>query len=117
MSSNKRKVRCYAEKIGKQWQAFCIDLNLAVQADTLPDVRAKLESMISSYLKLAMEQTDPQHQRDMLFRPAPIAIQLRYWYVRAALAFDNISRPRHHGRRPNHREKFELMSFRQPAFC
>lgn len=85
MSSNKRKVRCFAERRGQQWQAFCIELNLAAQADTLKEVRQKLHRIIHSYVDLAMEQNDPDHQRDMLYRPAPISIQLRYWYVRSAI--------------------------------
>lgn len=90
MSSHMRKVRCFAEKRGQQWQAFCIELNLAAQADSLKGAVGKLHAMIRSYLQLAMEQNDPAHQRDMLFRPAPLSIQLRYWYVRIAVSIANL---------------------------
>lgn len=89
MSSSKRKVRCFAQKKGQQWLAFCVEMNLAVQADTLKEAVDKLHSMIRSYVQLAMEQNDPAHQRDMLFRPAPLSIQLRYWYVRTLVTIAN----------------------------
>lgn len=82
MSPKSRQLRCFAERRGRQWQAFCLDLNLAVQAGTLDEVEKKLHDMVKSYVELAMEQNDPSHQRDMLYRPAPASIQLRYWYIR-----------------------------------
>lgn len=90
MSSNQRKVRCFAEKRGQQWQAFCIELNLAVQADSRKEAVNKLHAMIRSYVLLALEQNDPAHQRDMLYRPAPLSIQLRYWYVRLLVTTANL---------------------------
>jgi len=105
-----RKVRCYAERIGPQWQAFCVDLNLAVQADTLPEVKAKLGAMMHSYIKLAKEQNDPQHQRDMLYRAAPLSIQLRYWYVRGRIFLDSI-------RKHSDEDKFEVIPARQLGYC
>jgi len=39
-------IRCLAERRGNQWQAFTLELGLATQADTLPEAKEKLESMI-----------------------------------------------------------------------
>jgi hypothetical protein len=116
MASHKRKVRCFAEKRGQQWQAFCIELNLAVQGDNLKEVTDKLHAMIRSYVQLAMEQNDPGHQRDMLFRPAPLSIQLRYWYVRAIVSIANQFVPNRSGAEKRHgRHAFAFHE--QAGFC
>jgi len=93
---------------GQQWQAFCVELNLAAQGDTLAEVVQKLHGMIRSYVALAMEQKDPAHQRDMLDRPAPFSIQLRYWYVRGTVdAFNQICRLRDFLNRRTHQRQDE----------
>lgn len=75
------RVRCYAEQVQDQWQAFCVDLNLAVQGSSLSEVQSKLNDMVQSYVCLANEQESAADQRAMLYRPAPLSIILRYWLV------------------------------------
>ncbi|WP_395117760.1 hypothetical protein ACFCQI_14280 [Rhodanobacter sp. FW102-FHT14D06] len=106
------KVRFFAEKVGSQWQAFCIDMNLAVQADTLQDAQKKIIAMVKSYVELAKEQNDPRHQRDMLFRPAPLSIQLRYWYVWLRC---NLARNNHHNH--HHADRFSVGLNGQAGYC
>lgn len=48
-------LRCYAEHKNGQWQAFCLDLCLAAQADTFNEARRKLSDMIPDYLEEALE--------------------------------------------------------------
>jgi len=43
-------LRCYMEKKNGYWQAFCIDLSLAVQGDTIEEVKGKLHEQIYDYL-------------------------------------------------------------------
>ena len=111
MARSMRKVRFFAEKVGSQWQAFCIDMNLAVQADTLPEAQKKIIAMIDSYVELAKEQNDPQHQRDMMFRPAPLSIQLRYWYVWLRCHLDKKTHPDHR------RDRFSVGFDGQVGYC
>lgn len=74
-------VRCYAEKVDNQWQAFCLDFSLAAQADTLVEARAKLESMIGEYVRDALFGEDKDFAEQMLFRRAPLRDWLKYhWY-------------------------------------
>ncbi len=73
-------LRCYAEEIDGQWQAFCIDLNLAAQADTFEDARVSLHSMIGSYVYDAIEGEDQDYADQLLTRRAPISLRLRYHY-------------------------------------
>ena len=116
MSTNGRQLRCFAEKRGQQWQAFCLELNLAVQADTLKDAEHKLHDMVRSYVKLAMEQNDAKHQRDMLFRPAPLSIQLRYVYVCLMVSLARLfAQPRRHGARRAARRRLTFSE--QVGFC
>lgn len=117
MTSHKRKVRCFAEKRGSQWQAFCIELNLAVQADSLEEVVKKLHAMIRSYIQLATEQNDPTHQRDMLYRPAPLSIQLRYWYVRTVVSMANLFAKNHNSAEVKRHGRHAFAFHEQAGFC
>lgn len=82
-------LRCFAERIGDQWQAFCIDLNLAAQGDSLAEVKTKLDAMIQEYMFDAFEGEDSAHAADLFPRPAPLSIRLRYaryWLLDKALS-------------------------------
>ncbi len=109
MASHMLVLRGYAELVDQQWQAFCIDLNLAAQGDSLAEVKAKLQSMVDSYIALAMEQNDSAHQRDMLFRPAPLSLRLRYWYIRFASLIGDAMH--------DHRERFAVLFLGRPGYC
>jgi len=70
-------VRCYARREAGQWVALCIDLGLAVQADTCEEVKAKLESQINDYVHEALT-VDRAHAAELLNRPAPLRYRLEY---------------------------------------
>jgi predicted RNase H-like HicB family nuclease len=53
MKSNDLILKCYAEQEEGVWVAVCLDFNLAAQADSYQEVKAKLESMISFYVNLS----------------------------------------------------------------
>jgi predicted RNA binding protein YcfA (HicA-like mRNA interferase family) len=72
-------LRCFAEKRGSQWQAFCLDLCLAAQADSFEESRAKLESMICSYVEDATVGEDREFGADLLRRSAPVWDWVRYY--------------------------------------
>lgn len=76
-------LRCLAERSGDQWQAFCLDLNLAAQADSAKEVKAKLEAMVSSYLYDALVGEDREHAVDLLARKAPAEIWFKFYLLRA----------------------------------
>ncbi len=50
MKADELLVHCYAERKDGQWQAFCLDFDLAAQADTFEEVRAKLDAMLDDYV-------------------------------------------------------------------
>jgi hypothetical protein len=75
-------LRCYIERVGDQWQAFCVDLNLAAQADSLHEAKTKLDSMVRSYLIDALTGEDRAHAAMLLTRKAPLRFRAKYnWYA------------------------------------
>ena len=74
-------LRCFAERTGDQWQAFCVDLNLAAQADTFEEAREKLEAMARDYVCDATIGEDREYAEQLLSRKAPPSIRMRHsWY-------------------------------------
>lgn len=78
MRVNELLLRCYAERIGDQWQALCIDLNVAAQADTFEEVRQKLDQMVYSYVYDALLGEDRVHAEDLLSRKSPLRFRVKY---------------------------------------
>lgn len=75
------RVRCYIEPTKDQWQAFCIDLTLAAQADTREQAIEKLDDQIADYIDDAVQA------QDQIIRRAPLRYWLKYYYY---VALDKI---------------------------
>lgn len=73
-------LRCYANKAGSYWQAFCIDFCLAAQGESLPEAKQKLEHMISEYLYDALAGEDREFANQLLRREAPFKQVATYYY-------------------------------------
>ncbi|MGH8478209.1 MAG: DUF1902 domain-containing protein [Gammaproteobacteria bacterium] len=74
-------LRCYAQKVGDQWQALCLDLSLAAQGDTFAEVRDKLDAMVAEYVYDALAGEDREYGPQLLTRRAPLRDWLKYyWY-------------------------------------
>lgn len=71
-------VRCFARVKDGQWQAFCIDFDLAAQGDSFEDVRAKLEDQIVEYVNDALVGEDREHAAYLMTRKAPLSLRLAY---------------------------------------
>lgn len=72
-------LRCYAERVGEQWQAFCLDFCLAAQGDTFQEVKQKLEGMIAEYVYDALSGEDKEYAEQLLTRRAPLYDWLKYY--------------------------------------
>lgn len=69
-----RYLRCYAEGRPGEWEALCLDFDLAVQGVTLDDVQFKLARAIDEYL--AYVDTLPvEERRRFLYRRVPLRVQ------------------------------------------
>lgn len=70
-------VRCYAEGHDGQWEAFCLDLDLAVQGESLIEVQDSLNDAMCGYLEYV--STLPARDRKRLMnRKAPLSLRLRF---------------------------------------
>lgn len=78
-------LRCYGERTEGQWVVVCLDLCLAVQADTFDEARERLDAQINSYLRDALEGQDREHADYLLSRRSPASMWVKYYYVRALL--------------------------------
>lgn len=72
-------LRCFAERKGDAWQAFCLDINLAVQGDNLHQVRTKLHAQINDYLFDALAGEDLAYADQLLNRRAPFGLWAKYY--------------------------------------
>jgi len=75
-------LRCYGEKQGDIWVAVCLDLNLAAQGHSLPEVKKKLSEQISEYLYDALEGEDKEYADQLLTRKAPMSLWVKYYAYR-----------------------------------
>ena len=72
------KLRCYAYRSGRAWEAVCVDFDIATFGDALDEVKASLATCI--YMHLAeIEALPVADRRHLLKRRSP-------WYVRAKLS-------------------------------
>ena len=70
-------LRCYARPEGDHYIGHCLELDLAVQGNSLLAVRRKMEECLQSYL----ESLDPKNVRDLFPRRAPLVVWLDYYRV------------------------------------
>jgi hypothetical protein len=74
----KMVLRCYAKKEQGKWQAYCLDLCLAAQADNFEEAKRKLKEQIASYVYDAVAGPDQEHADYLLNRTAPFWFVLKY---------------------------------------
>ena len=80
MKSTQLILKCYAERKGDQWVAACLDFDLAVQGDSVEEVRGKMHEMIGEYVGDALVGEDRDYADQLLSRRAPFHVYLK-WYA------------------------------------
>ena len=76
-----RTLRCIAHGHDGDWEALCLDLDIAVQGDSFDDVYASLNEAISLYFESVSALPDADRRR-LLERPAPLRVRLEFvWQV------------------------------------
>src|ERR1700678_2858844 len=73
-----RSLHCYAWGNDDGWEALCTDLDLAVQADTIDDVRRLLNESIRAYVAM-VKQESPDDRSRLLRRRSPWSLRLWLW--------------------------------------
>lgn len=77
-------IECIAHGAGDQWEAVCLDFDLAVQGRSLEEVTRVLREMIASYIEDAMKESEPVRTQ-MLNRSVPFRVRLS-WAARLFVA-------------------------------
>lgn len=72
-----RKLLCFAEGHGTSYEAICVDLDIAVEAQSLKEAIGLLNDAIESYIDDAMKE-DEATARKLLSRRAPWHVRLGY---------------------------------------
>lgn len=72
-----RTLRCYAEGRDGDWEAICLDLDIAVQGDSFEDAFQSLQQAISLYMETVAD-LPPQDRPSLLDRPAPLSLRLKF---------------------------------------
>jgi hypothetical protein len=83
------RVWCYADRRDGKWEGFCLNFDLAVQGDSLEDVRVKLNEQICLYLE-SVQDLPKEERSAFLNRRAPLTMRLRAaWTIFRALSSEN----------------------------
>ena len=73
----KRYLYCVAHELEGQWEAICLDLDIAVQGRSLDEVTSQLNTAIATYVEDARQEPEPV-QRALLSRTAPLSARLAW---------------------------------------
>jgi predicted RNase H-like HicB family nuclease len=73
-----RTLHCYAEGRDGDWEAICLDLDIAVQGHSFEDVSTSLREAISLYLETVAD-LEPKERQALLNRSAPLKVRLRFF--------------------------------------
>jgi predicted RNase H-like HicB family nuclease len=72
-----RTLHCHAEGRDGDWEATCLDLDIAVQGRSFEEVSGSLREAISLYLKTTADLPADQ-QPALLRRPVPFLVRLKF---------------------------------------
>ena len=70
-------LRCYSRPEAGHYIGQCLELDIAVQGNSLEEVRRKMEKSLQSYL----ESLDLENVRDLFPRRAPLPVWFDYYRV------------------------------------
>lgn len=91
-----RTLHCYASGRDGEWEAICLDLDIAVQGESFEIVQRSLQEAVALYLE-AVADLPTEQQRHLLHRPAPLGVRLKFLgYALLSLAGMETSNRYHH---------------------
>ena len=91
-----RTLHCYASGRDGDWEAICLDLDIAVQGNSFEEVLRSLTEAVSLYLE-SVGALPEQQRAHLLHRPAPISVRLKFLgYALRSLAWLDTSDRYHH---------------------
>lgn len=113
MRPNELVLRCFAERDEGVWVAYCLDLSLVAQGDSLEEVRGKLDAQVREYVHDALAGQDRRFAASLLSRKAPLSTYMRYYRVKALIA---IARKLHAVKKPQAKPFKEVLPL-APQLC
>ena len=72
----KNAFTCYAWGSDGDWEAICVDLDLAAQGGSLEEVRHEIGDAIETYISYVDELPESERER-LLDRKAPLGLRLK----------------------------------------
>ena len=79
-------LRCYGHKTEKgNWFGVCLDLNLAVEAESPELLEQKMGEAIVSYIETVLDTDDKRSIPQLLSRRAPIYDWFMYYLIKLAV--------------------------------
>ncbi len=82
-------LRCYAEGRDGEWEAFCLDLDLAVQGKNFEEVYHALNDTIDAHRESVFSLPEEDQER-LLRRRAPLSLRFKF----VILALNDLFLPR-----------------------
>lgn len=77
----RHQIACYAEGRPGQWEAFCLDFDIAVHGQSFEDVFRDLNKAIAMYLE-TVATLPAEEKAHLLKRRAPLSIRMKFmWYA------------------------------------
>ena len=91
-----RALRCYAEGREGDWEAICLDLDIAVQGQSFDEVFRSLTEAIEVYLESVSALPESERAR-LSNRPAPLSVRTKFlrYVVRSYFADGDDGQYRH----------------------
>ena len=84
-------LRCYGYKSGNgPYIGVCVDLNLAVQADTPDKVRKKMKDAIIGFINTVLDTNDEQSIPLLMNRKAPLHDWVIYYLIKCVIIIRQI---------------------------
>jgi hypothetical protein len=76
-------LRCYGYHFGNNpFVGVCVDLNIAVQADSIIELKKKMNSAIASYIETVLDTEDTSSIGSLIYRRAPVRDWSSYYLVK-----------------------------------
>lgn len=72
------------------WYGVCLNLNLAVEAESVDELKEKFKNVIISYIDTVLDTEDTDSIPDLLTRKAPFIDWLKYYYIKLLISVKNI---------------------------
>ena len=92
---------CFAWRSEAEWEALCVDFDLAAHGKSLEEVRREMQDAIDSYISYVSELPEPERTR-LLKRKTPLVLRFKLKLLCIAYDLLNLLRVR-----PAHRCAFK----------